>query len=111
MEHPTASTSPIAYSSEDWFDPLEEAVRFQVRTFIEALVEEEVEGALGGRKRYQRHRTSARGVQSPDQNPMRPAQRGNGGHAVLGLDGVEADHHAPRRWLANAGPCAGPAAA
>jgi len=55
MEYSTASTSPIPYSGEDWFDPLEEAVRFQVRAFIEALVEEEVEGALGGRKRYQRN--------------------------------------------------------
>ncbi len=54
MEYPTASTSPIPYSGEDWFDPLEEAVRFQVRAFIEAMVEEEVQGALGGRKRYQR---------------------------------------------------------
>lgn len=27
---------------EDCFDPLEEAVRFQVRAFIEAMLEEEV---------------------------------------------------------------------
>ena len=54
MEHLTASSSPIPFSGKDWFDPLEEAVRFQVRAFIEALVEEEVEVALGGRKRYQR---------------------------------------------------------
>jgi hypothetical protein len=54
MEHHTASTSPIPFSGEDWFDPLEEVVRFQVRAFIKALVVEEVEGALGGRKRYQR---------------------------------------------------------
>ena len=32
---------------------------------------------------------------------------GNGGHAVLGLDGLGADHHAPRRWLANTRPSAG----
>ena len=54
MEHLTVSTSPLPFSGEDWFDPLEEAVRFQVRAFIEAMVEEEVQGALGGRKRYQR---------------------------------------------------------
>jgi transposase-like protein len=54
MEHFTVSTSPIPFSGKDWFDPLEEAVRFQVRAFIEALVEEEVQGALGNRKRYQR---------------------------------------------------------
>ncbi len=55
MEHLTASTSPIPFSGEDWFDPLEEAVRFQVRAFIEALVEEEAQAALGGRARYQRN--------------------------------------------------------
>ena len=54
MEHPTASSSPIPFSGAAWFDPLEEAVRFQVRAFIEALVEEEVQGALGDRQRYQR---------------------------------------------------------
>ena len=54
MEHHTASTSPVPFSGEDWFDPLEEAVRFRVRAFIEAMVEEEAEAALGGRKRYRR---------------------------------------------------------
>ena len=56
---------------------------------------------------HQRHRTPTRGVQAPDQDPMRAAQRGNGGHAVLGLDGLGADHHAQCRWLANPrpGPC------
>ena len=54
MEHLKASTSPIPYSSEGWFDPLEEAVRFQVRAFIEAMVEAELLAALGGRERYQR---------------------------------------------------------
>ncbi len=55
MEHVTASTSPIPFSGEDWFDPLEEAVRFQVRAFIEALVEEEALAALDGRARYRRN--------------------------------------------------------
>ncbi len=55
MEHLTASTSAIPFSGADWFDPLEEAVRFQVRAFIETLVEEEVQGALGGRERYRRN--------------------------------------------------------
>jgi transposase-like protein len=54
MEHFRASTSPVPFSGEDWFDPLEEAVRFRIRGFIEAMVEEEVEAALGGRKRCQR---------------------------------------------------------
>src|ERR671911_1400449 len=46
-----APPSPFAVS--DWFDPLEEAVRGQVRWFIEQLLEEELEAALG-RGRYQR---------------------------------------------------------
>ncbi len=29
------------FSGEDWFDPLEEAVRFHVRGFIEGVVEED----------------------------------------------------------------------
>ena len=41
------------FSGGDWFDPLEEAVRFHVRGFIEGIVEEEL-AALGGRQRYQR---------------------------------------------------------
>jgi hypothetical protein len=36
------------------FDPLEEAVRGKVRTFIEAILEEELEASLS-RKRYERH--------------------------------------------------------
>ena len=54
MEHLKASTSPIPYSGEDWFDLLEEAVRCRIRAFIEALVEAELQAALGGRGRYQR---------------------------------------------------------
>ncbi len=54
MDQVTASTSPDPFSGEDWFDPLEEAGCFQVRGFIEALVEEELRAALGGRGRYQR---------------------------------------------------------
>ena len=54
MEHLSASASPLPFSGDDWFDPLEEAVRFQARAFIESLVEEEAQAALGGRRRYQR---------------------------------------------------------
>jgi hypothetical protein len=40
-----APSSPFAGS--DWFDPLQDAARGQVRGFIEALLEEELEAALG----------------------------------------------------------------
>lgn len=53
------STSPsLPFAGSDWFDPLEEAVRLQVRGFIEELLEEELEAALG-RGRYERHGTAS----------------------------------------------------
>lgn len=54
MEHVTVSLFGLPFSGEDWFDPLEEAVRFHVRRFIEGVVEEELAPALGGQARYQR---------------------------------------------------------
>ncbi len=53
MTEPTLSTIGYPFSGDDWFDPLEEAVRQRVRGFIEATVEAELETALG-RCRYQR---------------------------------------------------------
>ena len=50
---PTGPMSPSPFAGSDWFDPLEEAVRGQVRWFIEHLLEEEVEASLG-RERYER---------------------------------------------------------
>ncbi len=46
MKHLTASASPIPFSGADWFDPLEDAIRFRVRAFIEALVEEEAQASI-----------------------------------------------------------------
>src|SRR3954468_18230781 len=48
-----AATSPSPFAGGDWFDPLEEAVRRRVRAFIQELLEEELEVALG-RGRYER---------------------------------------------------------
>jgi transposase-like protein len=48
-----ADVTPSPFAGGDWFDPLEEAVRLQVRGFIEELLEEELEAALG-RGRYER---------------------------------------------------------
>ena len=50
---PTVPAAPSPFAGSDWFDPLEEAVRGQVRSFIEELLEEELEGSLG-RGRYER---------------------------------------------------------
>ena len=45
-------------------------------------------------------RTPARGVQAKDQDANRPSLRGDRGDAVLGADGVGADHHAKGQRLA-----------
>jgi len=50
---PSAPTPPLTDLGGDWFDPLEDAVRGQVRALIERLLEEELEAALG-RGRYAR---------------------------------------------------------
>jgi transposase-like protein len=50
--------APSPFVGSDWFDPLEDAVRSQVRAFIEALLEEELEAALG-RRRYERGASSS----------------------------------------------------
>src|ERR671920_2273245 len=50
---PAATATPLTGLDADWFDPLEESVRGQVRSFIEQLLEEELEAALG-RGRYER---------------------------------------------------------
>jgi transposase-like protein len=63
---PAATATPLTGLDPDWFDPLEDAVRGQVRAFIEELLEEELEAALG-RGRYERdpaskgHRNGHRG--------------------------------------------------
>jgi transposase-like protein len=44
---PAYPTPPSPFAESDWFDPLEEAVRGQGRAFIEELLEEELEAALG----------------------------------------------------------------
>lgn len=55
MDQATRSSPPLppADLGTDWFDPLEDAVRGQVRALIERLLEEELEAALG-RSRYAR---------------------------------------------------------
>src|SRR4030095_12994101 len=50
---PAATATRLTCLDVDWFDPLEDAVRGQVRAFIEQLLEEELEAALGG-GRYER---------------------------------------------------------
>lgn len=53
----TGATAPLL---EDWSDPIEDGVRGRVRAFIEAILEEELEAALG-RGRYERTEEGPRG--------------------------------------------------
>jgi putative transposase len=50
---PGLTSPPSPFAGSAWFDPLEEAVRGQVRAFIGLLLEEELDAALG-RGRYER---------------------------------------------------------
>jgi putative transposase len=54
MEETTATTETQPFLGEDWFDPLETAVRGRIRGFIEEMLEAELESALQ-RGRYDRH--------------------------------------------------------
>ena len=53
MEKNTGLDSVVPLLGEDWFDPLEAGVRQRIRSFIEALLESELEAALN-RGRYER---------------------------------------------------------
>src|SRR5246127_2656428 len=57
MEETTATTERQPFPSEDWFDPLETAVRGRIRGFIEEMLEAELDAALQ-RGRYDRHGTT-----------------------------------------------------
>ena len=73
----TDTTSPAAgaaetelFLGEDWFDPLEAGVRTRIRSFIEELLEAELEAALG-RKRYARGRSTPRQGPAPKRRAPR----------------------------------------
>ena len=88
----TDSTAPAAgaaetkgFLGEDWFDPLEAGVRTRIRSFIEELLEAELDAALG-RKRYERGRTPETG---PSAEAARSAVSGHRhGHRERSLMGT-----------------------
>ncbi len=49
----TEAGEPALFAGEAWFDPLEAGLRERIRGFIEELVEQELEAALG-HGRYER---------------------------------------------------------
>src|SRR5215207_4362822 len=71
----TDTTSQVAGAAEtelflgaDWFDPLEAGVRTRIRSFIEELLEAELEAALS-RKRYARRSTPENGADGEEARP------------------------------------------
>ena len=74
---PAWASPPSPFAGSDWFDPLEEAVRGQVRAFIEQLLEEELEAALGRgalRARRDLERPPPRAPAAPAGHHLRPAE-------------------------------------
>src|SRR3712207_8490984 len=53
MEKITSDDAPVPWLGDDWFDPLEAGVRQRIRSFIEAMLESELDAALN-RGRYER---------------------------------------------------------
>ena len=60
MDETTTTQAPSPLLGAGWSDPLEDGVRGRVRAFIEAILEEELEAALG-RGRYERTDEGPRG--------------------------------------------------
>ncbi len=46
MEKITADHDAVPLLGDDWFDPLEAGVRQRIRSFIEAMLESELDAAL-----------------------------------------------------------------
>ena len=82
---------PSPFAGSEWFDPLEEAVRGRVRSFIEDLLEEELEAALG-RERYQRGASS-----NGRRHGHRPRRLITTGAIALAQEGSPAASHSSGR--------------
>jgi len=63
MTETTTETTALPLLGADWSDPIEDGIRSRVRGFIEAIIEEELETALG-RGRYERAADGARGYRT-----------------------------------------------
>ena len=63
MTETTTDTTALPLLGADWSDPIEDGIRSRVRGFIEAIIEEELETALG-RGRYERAAEGPRGYRN-----------------------------------------------
>jgi putative transposase len=59
----TAANGTTLFAGEAWFDPIEAGIRERVRGFIEELIEQELETALG-RGRYERDASAPKGYRN-----------------------------------------------
>ena len=92
----TDTTSPAAeaaetalFLGEDWFDPLEAGVRTRIRSFIEELLEAELEAALG-RKRYARGKARETEAPAPKRraSPVSGHRHGHRERTLMGTFGA-----------------------
>jgi len=63
MTQTITDTTALPLLGASWSDPIEDGIRSRVRGFIEAIIEEELEAALG-RGRYERTADGARGYRN-----------------------------------------------
>src|SRR3954468_25031028 len=90
---PAAETE--LFLGEDWFDPLEAGVRTRIRSFIEELLEAELEAALS-RKRYARRSAPETGCGEEAKPPVSGHRHGR---ARSGPGGRRPDRHRPQGCL------------
>jgi putative transposase len=91
----TDTTSPVVdaaetkgFLGEDWFDPLEAGVRTRIRSFIEELLEAELDAALW-RKRYERGRTLEKGPSAEAaRSPVSGHRHGHRERTLMGTFGA-----------------------
>ncbi len=88
MDEITATSAPRPFQDQDWFDPLEGAVRARIRGFIEEMLEAELDAVLQ-RRRYDR------------QGPARGHRHGHRERQLIGTFGP-VSVSVPRARLAGA---------
>ena len=82
---PAAETE--LFLGEDWFDPLEAGVRTRIRSFIEELLEAELEAALS-RKRYARRSAPENGGGEEAKPPVSGHRHGHRDRTLMGTFGA-----------------------
>src|SRR3954464_860705 len=82
---PAAETE--LFLGEDWFDPLEAGVRTRIRSFIEELLEAELEAALS-RKRYARRSAPETGCGEEAKPPVSGHRHGHRDRTLMGTFGA-----------------------